>query len=279
MRKYTSPKQKIEDYIIKYNISREEAEKIVKSPNNLLNLEELKIKSGVDHIGELPDWITEEQLSNIIWAQVHSIYNKNYEYYKTWIEKEDLYMQLQIDIRILIYNLQNFRELKTIIINDIKTITNTHIRRQKYFQQSLDNTVYTDNDVMTYADIISDNNSSIDNSDTMLLNKILNIKDTTTRHILISIAYLYCNISIFRQSYLDMLKELDEDKINKLNNLDNLIMERDKMERDLLDKKPINKKVKKVRVNNIVSIFCEKGQNVPKLLDNIRNYIVTYDLI
>ena len=60
MRKYTSKSQKIDLYSAKYNISKEEVNRILSEHEDVLTLEELKIKYDNPDIGKLPEWLSEE---------------------------------------------------------------------------------------------------------------------------------------------------------------------------------------------------------------------------
>ena len=66
MRNYTSPKEKVENYSIKFNLPKEEVKRILSTQDAELTKEELKVKYNNENIGKIPYWISEEELCKII---------------------------------------------------------------------------------------------------------------------------------------------------------------------------------------------------------------------
>ena len=97
MRKYTSPAEKIEKYSIKYNLGKEEVTRIIKSDDCLLSIDELKIKYDNENLGLLPEWLTEDDLINLINKVININYNS---IYKSWISREDLFSELYLQAKL-----------------------------------------------------------------------------------------------------------------------------------------------------------------------------------
>ena len=66
MRNYTSPREKVEKYSIKFNLPKEEVKRILSTSDSDLTKQEMLVKYNNENIGKLPDWITEEELCKMI---------------------------------------------------------------------------------------------------------------------------------------------------------------------------------------------------------------------
>lgn len=96
MRNYTSPKEKVEKYSIKYNLPKEEVKRILSTQDADLTKNELIIKYNNENIGKIPDWITEEELYKIISKTAGDMYRKHYRFFVNWIQPQELFNELYL---------------------------------------------------------------------------------------------------------------------------------------------------------------------------------------
>ena len=139
----TTRKKKIENLVNKYNISAEHAQYVICTDEDLLSLNDLRLKYDNPDIGKLPEWLSEEDLSLMIWKTIQQTKSKDPTLFE-YITDEDLYQDIQIRIRKKSNKIKNFKYLKAMISKWILTITVNINRNKCYIPVSLNNTYTND---------------------------------------------------------------------------------------------------------------------------------------
>lgn len=210
MGNYTSKTQKIEMYSEKYSLPKAEIKRILSEHEDLLTLEELKIKYDNPNIGVLPEWLSEEELDKMIWKTIHECWNDMFAIQTT---KEDMYMHLQEYVRKKINLYKNHAYLKGSLVLRIRSLIDINKRRSDYFTYSLDE-VYTDENssisIKRYKYEPSENLEELDSyKEYEICEKIKSIKDKSIQNVLIITGYLLCGIDELRGEYLQLLRNSD----------------------------------------------------------------------
>ena len=111
-----------------YNLDREEATRIIKTPNSDLTINDLRYKYGNMQLGiAYPDWITPENLLNMCYNVVKKYnYNGYYWYYSADELAKDLFIWATIRLN----KLNNYSLLKKSLCDQCKTIMRDLIRQQ-----------------------------------------------------------------------------------------------------------------------------------------------------
>lgn len=250
MRKYTSKSDKVKMYSEKYNLKEEEVHRILSEHEALLTLDELKIKYDCDTLGQIPDWITEEELDLMIWRAVHSVFDSRYE---NWTTREDLHGELQVFIRQRFHLYDSHGHIKVAIINRLKSMLDEHIWRSKHFDKSLDDLIYAkDKDKpLPYSEFIPDENTEMIDSE--ILSDIKSVKNKDVRDLLVVTGYLLSNISCLKPMYNEVLTTCSDQVKNNLVALTERMNFNDEILRDKLDGIENPNKAKTVKIQDIIS--------------------------
>lgn len=247
MRNYTSKKQKIEMYSKKYNKTEEEVYRILTEHEDLLTLDELKIRYDDEHIGELPQWLVEEggyeALMNYIRKGIFIKYDGAYRF--NTVEEFESYMLEFILKRIKQFN--NGSKIVSAVANRMVWLWRQNTARSSYTPISLQDKVFSGESEQeaTFENILSDN--SVDSDPTQssdLINSIMSIKDKSVRDVLIVIGYLSAQIEELELAYIRVLNSLDEDCKQEL-----LVLQKRLESKYSLE--PIYKNGRQVNKNNI----------------------------
>ena len=135
MKKYTSKTDKIAMYSKKYNMKEEDVYRILTEHEDVLTLDELKIKYDNPNIGKLPEWLSEEELSNMIWNTIHHYWSQIFE---QKMSKEELFSEHQEYIRKKIGLYENHHHIKAALVKRMITLANEYTRKGKYYLGSTD---------------------------------------------------------------------------------------------------------------------------------------------
>lgn len=231
MYNYTSKTQKIVKYSEKYNLSEERISYILNTHEDLLTLNELKIKYDNPNIGVFPEWLDFESLDSMIWKSIHQCWGPILEI--EYQDKNDLYNDLYIYLCKKSNLIKNFCYAKGMIVQRILTIIDTFKRRYKYMEGSLDEVNDFDlNKSNNARQKIQLQDTVISNSEQnhQLVESINDIKDVRLRSLLVVTGYLICNIAELRSSYLDLLKNCDDSIKKDLIELEERVVHNDKIE-------------------------------------------------
>lgn len=300
MRKYTSPAEKIEKYSIKYNLGKEEVTRIIKSDDCLLSIDELKIKYDNENLGLLPEWLTEDDLINLINKVININYNS---IYKSWISREDLFSELYLQAKLKVkeYQDKNLKYLSTCIKNWMVNLGIVHNRRSKHFyRESLDKDLNTDSNeddsVFSYGDYVSFLKSyvSLDEFENEELKvKLSNIDDSLIYDVIVTIAYLVCGIDSFKEDY-ELIKVRQKDTIkHNLVVLESKIYDNDIIYQTKYDEDPNKLRTIPITIKDVLATYYydnafnedrkinknlfTKNNNsnirLSNVLDNFKNYM------
>lgn len=281
MRNYTSKSQKVDLYSQKYNLSKEEVYRILSEYEDILTLDELKIRYDNPDIGVLPDWLLEEELDSMIWNTVHQMYDTRFS---SWTTKDDLHSDLQLFVRKNSNKFRNHAHLKTCLVNRLKTLLDERSWRGKYYENSIDEEeTYTDSNTTKYKYekfMIADTK---DKDDLELILKIKSIKDEKIRNLIIVTGYLICNISCLRKEYLNLLRTSEDSIKENLKILEDTILHNDEIDRKRIDKVPLQS-VRKKTLNVVdvmralkLSVFSNNPSASLSLKD-AQNYLQDFNL-
>ena len=275
MRKYTSKSQKIDLYSAKYNISKEEVNRILSEHEDVLTLEELKIKYDNPDIGKLPEWLSEETLDLMIWKTVHQYWSPLFQQRMT---KEELYSEHQEYIRKKINLFENVHHVKAALVKRMLFLVDEYTRKGKYFLGSTDEQLPADNlygSVRYRYELPIEDTKNIESD--LFIEQIRNIKNKSIKSLLIITGYLLCDITEFRKDYIEILRSSDEEVKMNLQKLEETLEHNEEL--DLKMYELICKKLKKsINIKDIIkalrlNIIDNKKEKVDNTLEEIRYYL------
>ena len=281
MKKYTSKSQKIDLYSEKYNLPKEEVNRILSEHEDLLTFEELKIKYDDPNIGQLPEWLEEDELDKMIWKTIHVYWSVLFEINGT---KEELYMDLQEYIRKKIKLFENHNHVKSALVKRMITLAQQMSRHGKYFLGSLDEPIGKDTDTTIrykYEPSVNDNFAI---EDDLFLDRLRSIKNKSVRDLLIITGYLVCNIDSLRKDYIELLREYNTDIKNNILKLEQIIERNDQIDQSRIEGNKSYQKKKNIGIKDVIealklNIWDYKTENTTTTLNEIRYYIECYNIL
>lgn len=281
MRNYTSKSQKIDLYSQKYNLSKEEVYRILSEYEDILTLDELKIRYDNENIGVLPEWLLDDELDSMIWNTIHQMFDTRFS---SWTTKDDLHSDLQLFVRKNSNKFRNHAHLKTCLINRLKTLLDERSWRGKYYENSIDEEdTYSDSNSTKYKYekfMVSDTKEQ---DELELVMKINSIKDEKIRNLIIVTGYLICNISCLRKDYLQLLRTSEQSIKQNLKLLEDKLFDNDEIDRKRIDKVSMpsirKKSLNIVDVMKALKLYVFSNNSSANLsLKEAQNYLQDFDL-
>ena len=276
MRKYTSKSQKIDLYSAKYNISKEEVNRILSEHEDVLTLEELKIKYDNPNIGKLPEWLSEETLDLMIWKTVHQYWSPLFQQRMT---KEELYSEHQEYIRKKINLFENVHHVKAALVKRMLFLVDEYTRKGKYFLGSTDEQLPADNlygSVRYKYELPIEDTKNIESD--LFIEQIRNIKNKSIKSLLIITGYLLCDITEFRKDYIEILRSSDEEVKMNLQKLEETLEHNEELDLMKYSNIVVNERKKSINIKDIIkalrlNIIDNKREKVDNTLEEIRYYL------
>lgn len=276
MRKYTSKSQKIDLYSAKYNISKEEVNRILSEHEDVLTLEELKIKYDNPDIGKLPEWLSEETLDLMIWKTVHQYWSPLFQQRMT---KEELYSEHQEYIRKKINLFENVHHVKAALVKRMLFLVDEYTRKGKYFLGSTDEQLPADNlygSVRYKYELPIEDTKNIESD--LFIEQIRNIKNKSIKSLLIITGYLLCDITEFRKDYIEILRSSDEEVKMNLQKLEETLEHNEELDLMKYSNIVVNERKKSINIKDIIkalrlNIIDNKKEKVDNTLEEIRYYL------
>ena len=276
MRKYTSKSQKIDLYSAKYNISKEEVNRILSEHEDVLTLEELKIKYDNPDIGKLPEWLSEETLDLMIWKTVHQYWSPLFQQRMT---KEELYSEHQEYIRKKINLFENVHHVKAALVKRMLFLVDEYTRKGKYFLGSTDEQLPADNlygSVRYRYELPIEDTKNIESD--LFIEQIRNIKNKSIKSLLIITGYLLCDITEFRKDYIEILRSSDEEVKMNLQNLEETLEHNEELDLMKYSNTVVTERKKSINIKDIIkalrlNIIDNKKEKVDNTLEEIRYYL------
>lgn len=276
MRKYTSKSQKIDLYSAKYNISKEEVNRILSEHEDVLTLEELKIKYDNPDIGKLPEWLSEETLDLMIWKTVHQYWSPLFQQRMT---KEELYSEHQEYIRKKINLFENVHHVKAVLVKRMLFLVDEYTRKGKYFLGSTDEQLPADNlygSVRYRYELPIEDTKNIESD--LFIEQIRNIKNKSIKSLLIITGYLLCDITEFRKDYIEILRSSDEEVKMNLQKLEETLEHNEELDLMKYSNTVVTERKKSINIKDIIkalrlNIIDNKKEKVDNTLEEIRYYL------
>ena len=276
MRKYTSKSQKIDLYSAKYNISKEEVNRILSEHEDILTLEELKIKYDNPDIGKLPEWLSEETLDLMIWKTIHQYWSPLFQQRMT---KEELYSEHQEYIRKKINLFENVHHVKAALVKRMLFLVDEYTRKGKYFLGSTDEQLPADNlygSVRYKYELPIEDTKNIESD--LFIEQIRNIKNKSIKSLLIITGYLLCDITEFRKDYIEILRSSDEEVKMNLQKLEETLEHNEELDLMKYSNIVVNERKKSINIKDIIkalrlNIIDNKREKVDNTLEEIRYYL------
>lgn len=276
MRKYTSKSQKIDLYSAKYNISKEEVNRILSEHEDVLTLEELKIKYDNPDIGKLPEWLSEETLDLMIWKTVHQYWSPLFQQRMT---KEELYSEHQEYIRKKINLFENVHHVKAALVKRMLFLVDEYTRKGKYFLGSTDEQLPADNlygSVRYKYELPIEDTKNIESD--LFIEQIRNIKNKSIKSLLIITGYLLCDITEFRKDYIEILRSSDEEVKMNLQKLEETLEHNEELDLMKYSNIVVTERKKSINIKDIIkalrlNIIDNKKEKVDNTLEEIRYYL------
>lgn len=276
MRKYTSKSQKIDLYSAKYNISKEEVNRILSEHEDVLTLEELKIKYDNPDIGKLPEWLSEETLDLMIWKTVHQYWSPLFQQRMT---KEELYSEHQEYIRKKINLFENVHHVKAALVKRMLFLVDEYTRKGKYFLGSTDEQLPADNlygSVRYKYELPVEDTKNIESD--LFIEQIRNIKNKSIKSLLIITGYLLCDITEFRKDYIEILRSSDEEVKMNLQKLEETLEHNEELDLMKYSNIVVTERKKSINIKDIIkalrlNIIDNKKEKVDNTLEEVRYYL------
>ena len=276
MRKYTSKSQKIDLYSAKYNISKEEVNRILSEHEDVLTLEELKIKYDNPDIGKLPEWLSEETLDLMICKTVHQYWSPLFQQRMT---KEELYSEHQEYIRKKINLFENVHHVKAALVKRMLFLVDEYTRKGKYFLGSTDEQLPADNlygSVRYRYELPIEDTKNIESD--LFIEQIRNIKNKSIKSLLIITGYLLCDITEFRKDYIEILRSSDEEVKMNLQKLEETLEHNEELDLMKYSNTVVTERKKSINIKDIIkalrlNIIDNKKEKVDNTLEEIRYYL------
>ena len=277
MKKYTSKTQKVDMYSEKYGLSKEEVDFILSEHEDVLTLEQLKIKYDNPNIGKLPEWLSEQELDNMIWKTIHQCWSPIFE---QRLSKQEMYSEHQEYIRKKIALFENHNHIKGALMNRMITLSQEYTRKSKYFVGSTDEVLEADNlnGVARYKfELPVSDEATLE--DHYFLENIRSVKDKSVRNLLIITGYLLCDIVELRKDYIDILRNCDDqDIINNITTLEETIKTNDIIEQKRYDNIKTKERKKSINIKDIIvalkmNIIDNKKEKADNTLEEVKYYL------
>ena len=276
MRKYTSKSQKIDLYSAKYNISKEEVNRILSEHEDVLTLEELKIKYDNPDIGKLPEWLSEETLDLMIWKTVHQYWSPLFQQRMT---KEELYSEHQEYIRKKRNLFENVHHVKAALVKRMLFLVDEYTRKGKYFLGSTDEQLPADNlygSVRYKYELPVEDTKNIESD--LFIEQVRNIKNKSIKSLLIITGYLLCDITEFRKDYIEILRSSDEEVKMNLQKLEETLEHNEELDLMKYSNIVVTERKKSINIKDIIkalrlNIIDNKKEKVDNTLEEIRYYL------
>lgn len=221
-RKYTAPAQKIEEYSVKYGVTKEKMKYILAEGNEpLLTFEELKIKYDCPTLGKLPEWLgcTVDERNNVIHDVAIRAVNRKYtQCLDTWTTREDLYMFLQEYLRKRIHKMHSRGEMYVSCINALNAHIVRHNMECGYIPERLERKATRESETTELQDMLP-NNKTYD-EDKKFIIEIKSIRDENIRNFLIVTGYLVAEIDLLRADYMQLKITLPQEQQESLDKLE-----------------------------------------------------------
>ena len=238
-------KDRINTCINKYGLSEEEATRIVKECDDLLNIEELRMKYDYPELGiEYPEWLTPIEHYKMCCATVKTMYNGSYASICT---PEEMASILYVKSSVKLKQIHTFQHLKVGLVTIAMNLYRDNSRRQKYWSdKTLDaETETNDGSVMTGYDVIVAKDKEREEKECLLAVK--SIRNKEVREILILCGFIIGGLESFRTDFIDIVS--NSELVNRDAMID--LMEKIKHNEDADIEKCNNKsvKIKKHRIN------------------------------
>lgn len=284
MRNYTSKSQKVEMYSEKYNLPREEVNRILSEHEANLTFDELKIKYDNTQLGKLPQWLVDEGGYEALQEYIETGVKSKFDFrWATWTNVEDLtsYMWEFILKRIHTYN--SGSHIITAIKNRMVWLWRQNFGRGSYFGMSLQDS-YGRNDEgnpCTYGDIME---APRDTETLDLMDLINSVYDEATRGLLIIVGYLngikqlepYYNEVVNGQNP-EVQAQLAEYLKQYIRKQDELILE-DKHKQKQQEQE--DKKFRKITLKDIIkatgynlNMLSQRKVNVSSAVDEVQDFV------
>lgn len=225
---------KIQAMVENFNISEEYALKILKTEDEYLSINELQMKYNNPDTCKLPDWLSEEELSAIIWKSIQSRRSYLLNLYKS---EEDLFQELQLFVRLKSNKIINHKYLKALICNRLLSYVEDTQISLKYIPCNLeDNKIISNNNEegLTLGDTIEygkDLTYDMNVECLELCTMINSIKDKQVRNFLIVTGYILCNINELKTLYIKLKNECSSEVQLRLEDLEERLKYLDETER------------------------------------------------
>lgn len=250
MRNYTSKSQKIDLYSEKYGLPKEEINRILSEHEDLLTLEELKIKYDNPAMGVFPAWLKYEDLENMIWKTIHSMWSITLQY--MYESKDELFNDLYLYTCIKSNLWLNHNHLKGSLVFRVQTLIDNHLRKAKYWKGSIDEKKSEDDDEVRYRyDPYIAFEDTEEATAFNLIEKINSVKDESIRNILIITGYLICNIDSLRGEYLKLLNKCNASVKTSIKKLEQLQFMNDELDRLKIENNPMPVRKERITVVDI----------------------------
>ena len=245
-------KDRINTCINKYGLSEEEATRIVKECDDLLNIEEFRMKYDYPELGiEYPEWLTPIEHYKMCCATVKTMYNGSYASICT---PEEMASILYVKSSVKLKQIHTFQHLKVGLVTIAMNLYRDNSRRQKYWSdKTLDaETETNDGSVMTGYDVIVAKDKEREEKECLLAVK--SIRNKEVREILILCGFIIGGLESFRTDFIDIVS--NSELVNRDAMID--LMEKIKHNEDADIEKCNNKsvKIKKHRINFKTILKC-----------------------
>lgn len=244
-------KDRIKTCIEKYGYSEEEATRIVKEDNYLLNIDELRAKFDYPELGkEYPEWLDPIDHYKMCCTTVRQMYNGNFARICT---TEELAHTLFVNSALKLNTLKNHQHLKSALVTMAMKICRDGMRRQKYWSDSsLDDNFDEDGNLTNYDRIVA---TDTDKETIDCLNAVMSIKNREVRELLILSGYIIGRIDAFKEQFVNIVNNSDFIDREALIKLLEEVYHNDDVDMKKKETKGLKMKKTRVTLKSILNVY------------------------
>lgn len=249
-------KDRIQTCVEKYGLPLEEAERIVKTEDVLLDINELRLKYDNPDMGKkYPDWLTPEEHLKMCYKTAGESFNQMWSTICT-VEELASMMFIQSSVKLNTYN--SFKHLKVGLVKIGMTIFRNTMRRNAYWTSySLDDYVpqskSDQSNKSTYLSLMKTTSMAQQNREFVM--EIMSIKNPEVRELLIVCGYIVANISELQTAFYDVIKNSKRIDLEKLQKVLDQLHKNDEINQQRADNIKVSKHKSSITFTTILGIF------------------------
>lgn len=269
-------KQRIENCVKTFGIDERQATRIFKDSEDLLSIEELRMKYENTKLGiEYPEWLTPTDHLKICFKTAKDMYSV--EKFGWFCEEPELANMLFIWSSLRLNKFDNHALLKCACVRACKNILRDNVIRSKYVAGSMD-AIYNNGEYdYNLYNIMDGSDSKMDEIE--LLTTINSLKNNVIRGLLIVCGYVIAGIDGFEIAYREFVATCDKTTQAELAKILDRVHKNEQIMRDKKAGKYVTEKVKKVTIKNVAKALGIQTCFLSSFKDFAKDYILKREIL